>query len=107
MSPVWHGKRRRRPTRGEQRSTDSQNDRLWNGGGGSRAGLAPSHPLPMSALRPTATELVRRNELSRRANCDDPTHRSKKSQRYSITSSASDRNYSGILSPSALAVRKA
>src|SRR6266446_5956358 len=35
------------------------------------------------------------------------THRSKKSQRYSITSSASDRNYSGILSPSALAVRKA
>src|SRR5258708_38840555 len=42
MSPVWHGKRRRRPTRGERRSTDSQNDRLWNGGGGSRLGIAPS-----------------------------------------------------------------
>jgi Enoyl-(Acyl carrier protein) reductase len=65
MSPVWHGKRRRRPTRGEQRSTDSQNDRLWNGGGRGALAREPrrANPLPMSALRSIATELVQRREM--------------------------------------------
>jgi hypothetical protein len=29
-----------------RQKTDSHNDRLWNGGGGSRAGAAPSQSAP-------------------------------------------------------------
>src|SRR5262245_13401027 len=58
----------------------------------------------MSALAPVATGLVRRKELTLRANRRHMHH--SKVRAYSITSSARSRNDSGTLRPSVFAVFK-